>query len=145
MKVLVTGGAGFIGSFLCERVLVGGHNVICLDNFSTSKKSNIEHFLNNPKFEFLEHEVTKPIELETDYIFHLASPASPVDYQRLPIETSMANSLGTFNMLELARKNKARFLLASTSEVYGDPLQHPQKETYWFLAHFVCPKCRTPF
>jgi UDP-glucuronate decarboxylase len=131
MKVLVTGGAGFIGSFLCEKLLVEGHNVICLDNFSTSKKSNIEYFLNNPKFEFLENDVTKPIELKTDSIFHLASPASPVDYQRLPIETSMANSVGTFNMLELARKNTARFLLASTSEVYGDPLQHPQKESYW--------------
>jgi nucleoside-diphosphate-sugar epimerase len=91
----------------------------------------VEHLLKNSKFEFLEHDVTKPIDLKFDSIFHLASPASPVDYQRLPIETSMANSLGTFNMLNLAKKNQGRFLLASTSEVYGDPLKHPQKEDYW--------------
>ncbi len=131
MKILVTGGAGFIGSFLCERLLEEGHDVICMDNLSTGKKSNIKHLLKNQKFKFLEHDVTKPIELKIDSIFHLASPASPLDYQKLPIETSMVNSLGTFNMLELARKNNARFLLASTSEVYGDPLEHPQKETYW--------------
>jgi len=131
MKVLVTGGAGFIGSFLCERLLDEGNEVICLDNLSTGKKSNIEHLLKKQKFEFLDHDVTKPIELKIDFIFHMASPASPVDYQRLPIETSMANSVGTFNMLELARTNKVRFLLTSTSEVYGDPLEHPQKETYW--------------
>ncbi len=131
MKILVTGGAGFIGSFLCERLLEEGHDVICMDNLSTGKKSNIKHLLKNQKFKFLEHDVTKPIELKIDSIFHLASPASPLDYQKLPIETSMVNSLGTFNMLESARKNNARFLLASTSEVYGDPLEHPQKETYW--------------
>jgi len=131
MKVLVTGGAGFIGSFLCEKLLENRHDVICLDNLSTGKKSNINHLLKNPKFKFLEHDVTEPIDLKVDMIFHLASPASPVDYQRLPIETSMANSLGTFNMLNLAKKNRARFLLASTSEVYGNPLQHPQKEDYW--------------
>jgi len=131
MKVLVTGGAGFIGSFLCERLLDEGKEVICLDNLSTGKKSNIEHLLKKQKFEFLEHDVTKPIELKIDFIFHMASPASPVDYQRLPIETSMANSIGTLNMLELARKNRVRFLLTSTSEVYGDPSEHPQKETYW--------------
>jgi len=131
MKVLVTGGAGFIGSFLCERLLVEGHEVICLDNFSTGKKSNIRHLLRNPNFKLIEHDVTKPIELETDLIFHLASPASPIDYQKLPIETSMANSLGTFNMLNLAKKNKSRFLLASTSEVYGEPSVHPQREDYW--------------
>jgi len=131
MKVLVTGGAGFIGSFLCERLLEEVYDVICLDNFSTGKKSNIAHLMTNQKFKLIEHDITKPIDLKIDYIFHLASPASPVDYQKLPIETSMANSIGTFNMLELARKSNARFLLASTSEVYGDPLEHPQRETYW--------------
>jgi nucleoside-diphosphate-sugar epimerase len=131
MKVLVTGGAGFIGSFLCEELLNKGYNVVCLDNFSTGKKINIRHLLKDPNFKLIEHDVTKTIELKTDLIFHLASPASPVDYQKLPIETSMANSLGTFNMLNLAKKNKSRFLLASTSEVYGEPLVHPQTENYW--------------
>ncbi|MDI6825937.1 MAG: SDR family oxidoreductase [Candidatus Aenigmarchaeota archaeon] len=131
MKVLVTGGAGFIGSFLCEELLDKGYDVVCLDNFSTGKESNVKHLLQNPKFKLIKHDVTKPIELETDFIFHLASPASPADYQKLPIETSMANSLGTFNMLNLAKKNESGFLLASTSEVYGEPLVHPQKEDYW--------------
>ena len=131
MKVLITGGAGFIGSFLCEELLNKGYNVVCLDNFSTGKKINIRHLLKDPNFKLIEHDVTKTIELKTDFIFHLASPASPVDYQKLPIETSMANSLGTFNMLNLAKKNKSRFLLASTSEVYGEPLVHPQTENYW--------------
>jgi nucleoside-diphosphate-sugar epimerase len=131
MKVLVTGGAGFIGSFLCERLLDEGHEVICLDNLSTGKKSNIEHLLDNPAFRFIEHDITESIDLKVDFIFHLASPASPIDYQKLPIETSMANSLGTFNMLNLAKKNKSRFLLASTSEVYGEPSVHPQREDYW--------------
>ena len=131
MKVLVTGGAGFIGSSLCEKLIENGYDVISLDNLSTGNKSNLKYLLNNSKFKFLEYDVTKPINLKFDLIFHLASPASPVDYQRLPIETSMANSLGTFNMLNLANKNNARFLLASTSEIYGDPLEHPQKEDYW--------------
>jgi nucleoside-diphosphate-sugar epimerase len=130
MKILVTGGAGFIGSFLCEALLKKG-NVICVDNLSTGKRSNIEHLLKNQRFEFIEHDVTKPINIEADFIFHLASPASPVDYEKLPIETSLVNSLGTFNMLNSAKKNKARFLLASTSEVYGDPKEHPQREDYW--------------
>jgi len=131
MKILVTGGAGFIGSFLCEELLDKGHNVICLDNLSTGKKSNIEHLIQNHEFKLIKHDVVEPIELETDAIFHLASPASPIDYEKLPIETSMANSLGTFNMLNLAKKNESRFLLASTSEVYGEPSVHPQKEDYW--------------
>jgi nucleoside-diphosphate-sugar epimerase len=131
MRVLVTGGAGFIGSFLCETLLEKDYDVVCLDNLSTGKKSNVEHLLKNPKFKFLEHDVTKPIDLKTNFIFHLASPASPIDYQKLPIETSMANSIGTYNMLQIAKKNEARLLLASTSEVYGDPIEHPQKETYW--------------
>jgi len=131
MKVLVTGGAGFIGSYLCEAVLNKGYDVLCLDNLSTGNKKNIKHLLNDSRFKFIRHNVTKPIDLKIDFIFHLASPASPIDYQKLPIETSMANSIGTYNMLELTRKNNARFLLASTSEVYGDPAEHPQKETYW--------------
>ena len=131
MKVLVTGGAGFIGSFLCEELLDKGYNVICLDNFSTGKKSNVRHLVENTSFKLIKHDVTKPIELKIDLIFHLASPASPVDYEKLPIETSMANSLGTFNMLNLAKKNESRFLMASTSEVYGEPAIHPQKEDYW--------------
>jgi nucleoside-diphosphate-sugar epimerase len=131
MKVLVTGGAGFIGSFLCEKLLEEGYEVLCLDNLSTGKKSNVNHLLKNPKFKFIEHDVTRPINLEANFIFQLASPASPIDYQKLPIETSMANSIGTYNMLQLAKKNRARLLLASTSEVYGDPMEHPQKETYW--------------
>ncbi len=131
MKVLVTGGAGFIGSFLCEELLDKEYNVICLDNFSTGREENVKHLLQNPRFKLIEHDVTEPIELETDFVFHLASPASPVDYEKLPIETSMANSLGTFNMLNLAKKNKSRFLLASTSEVYGEPSVHPQREDYW--------------
>ena len=130
-SILVTGGAGFIGSFLCEELLSRGHNVVCLDNFSTGRKSNIKHLVKNPRFKLIKHDVTKPIKLKTDFIFHLASPASPVDYQKLPIETSMANSLGTFNMLNLAKKNKSRFLLASTSEVYGEPSIHPQREDHW--------------
>jgi len=131
MKILVTGGAGFIGSFLCEKLLDKDYSVVCLDNFSTGKKSNVDHLLQNNKFNLIKHDVTNPIKLKTNFIFHLASPASPVDYQKFPIETSMANSLGTFNMLNLARKNKSRFLLASTSEVYGEPSVHPQKEDYW--------------
>jgi len=130
-SLLITGGAGFIGSFLCEELLVRGHNVVCLDNFSTGRESNVKHLFENPRFKLIKHDVTKPIELETDFIFHLASPASPVDYRKLPIETSMTNSLGTFNMLNLAKKNESRFLLVSTSEVYGEPLIHPQKEDYW--------------
>jgi len=131
MKTLVTGGAGFIGSHVCEALLNKGYDVLCLDNLSTGDKKNIEHLLNDSKFKFIQHDVTKPIDLKADFIFHLASPASPINYQKLPIETSMANSIGTYNMLQLARMNKARFLLASTSEVYGDPIEHPQKETYW--------------
>jgi len=131
MEVLVTGGAGFIGSFLCEVLLDKGHNVVCLDNFSTGRESNIKDLVQNFRFKLVRHDVTKPIELKTDLIFHLASPASPVDYQKLPIETSMANSLGTFNMLNLAKKNESKFLLASTSEIYGEPAVHPQKEDYW--------------
>ena len=130
-SILITGGAGFIGSFLCEKLLSRGYNVVCLDNFSTGRESNIKHLVKNPRFRLIKHDVIKPIEIETDFIFHLASPASPVDYQKLPIETSMTNSLGTFNLLNLAKKNESKFLLASTSEVYGEPIIHPQREGYW--------------
>jgi nucleoside-diphosphate-sugar epimerase len=131
---LVTGGAGFIGSHLCDKLIEGGYKVICLDNLLTGSKKNFEHLVDNPNFEFIEADVTKPLTINDqplDYIFHLASPASPIDYQNYSEETLLANSTGTINMLNLARDSKAKLLIASTSEVYGDPLEHPQKETYY--------------
>lgn len=134
-KVLVTGGAGFIGSHLCKSLLDDGYKVICLDNLITGSKKNIENFLNNPNLEFINADICQyptvdRSQLSVDFIFHLASPASPIDYQNYPEETLLVNSIGTLNMLRLAKDAKAKFLLASTSEVYGDPLEHPQKETY---------------
>lgn len=132
-KVLVTGGAGFIGSHLCDSLIGKGFKVICVDNLITGSEKNIEQLKDNPNFEFRKLDIVEN-KIETqglDYIFHLASPASPVDYQNHPEETALANSVGTIKTLELARKNKARFFLASSSEVYGDPWEHPQKETYW--------------
>lgn len=134
MKTVVTGGAGFIGSFLCDALISEGHQVVCIDNLITGRKENIEHLLDNDSFTFIKRNVAEPIdklESNLDFIFHLASPASPVDYQEKPLETMKANSDGTEQMLKLARKNDARFLLASTSEVYGDPEVNPQMETYW--------------
>jgi len=131
MRILVTGGAGFIGSHLCDRLIESGHEVICLDNFYTGHKRNIQHLLNHPKFELIRHDITEPIKLETDQIYHLACPASPVHYQSNAIKTIKTNVMGTMNMLGLAKRVKARFLLASTSEVYGDPEIHPQTEDYW--------------
>lgn len=131
MKILVTGGAGFIGSHLCDRLLKEGLEVVCLDNLLTGSERNIKHLVGNNKFEFVKADVIEPTDLVVDCIFHLASPASPVDYQNYPEETLLANSEGTLNMLKLAFKNKAKILIASTSEVYGDPKEHPQKETYW--------------
>lgn len=132
--ILVTGGAGFIGSHLCEYLSGKDYRVICLDNLLTGSKKNIEGFLDNPNFEFVEADVSQPLTQLTDkpvdFIFHLASPASPTDYQNYPEETLLANSTGTINMLKLAQKTDAKVLVASTSEVYGDPLEHPQKETY---------------
>ena len=130
--VLVTGGAGFIGSHLCEEFLKE-NKVICVDNLSTGDCKNVEHLMVNENFKFIEHDVSKPLDLKgrVDLIFHLASPASPIDYQKLPIETMMANSLGTLNILNLAKEKNAKLLLASTSEVYGDPEEHPQSEGYW--------------
>jgi nucleoside-diphosphate-sugar epimerase len=133
-KVLVTGGAGFIGSWLCEELLNRNYLVVCIDNLCTGSEKNISHLKRNKNFEFIHHDIVRPlkeIRSRIDYIFHLASPASPQDYKKFSIETLLTNSQGTLNMLELARKKKARFLYTSTSEVYGNPLEHPQKESYW--------------
>jgi dTDP-glucose 4,6-dehydratase len=133
MRTLITGGAGFIGSHLCERFLAAGHDVVCLDNFITGNPANIEHLQSNPHFTFVRHNISNHIELDgpIDNILHFASPASPVDYLRHPIPTLKVGSLGTHNSLGLAKAKNARFLLASTSEVYGDPERHPQREDYW--------------
>lgn len=130
MKVLVTGGAGFIGSHLCERLLSEGHTVYCLDNLCTGKAENLERIRDHSSFHFILADVCEEVNLEVDAVAHLASPASPVDYGRLSVETMLANSLGTYRTLELARKKGARYLLASTSEVYGDPQVVPQREDY---------------
>lgn len=130
MRILVTGGAGFIGSHLIDRLMTAGHEVICLDNFYTGHRRNLLHWLNHPYFELIRHDVTEPIRLEVDQIYHLACPASPVHYQYNPVKTIKTNVVGTLNMLGLAKRVKARFLLASTSEVYGDPEVHPQPEEY---------------
>ena len=130
MRILVTGGAGFIGSHLIDRLMNQGHEVLCLDNFYTGSKQNILTWLDNPKFEIVRHDITEPIRLEVDQVYHLACPASPVHYQFNPVKTIKTNVMGTLNMLGLAKRVKARFLLASTSEVYGDPDVHPQSEEY---------------
>ncbi|MFM7220394.1 MAG: UDP-glucuronic acid decarboxylase family protein [Nodosilinea sp.] len=131
MRILVTGGAGFIGSHLIDRLMTAGHDVICLDNFYTGHKRNLLRWLDHPYFELVRHDITDPIRLEVDQIYHLACPASPVHYQYNPVKTIKTNVMGTLNMLGLAKRVKARFLLASTSEVYGDPQVHPQSEDYW--------------
>ncbi len=130
MRILVTGGAGFLGSHLIDRLMAEGHEVLCLDNFYTGHKRNILKWIGNPYFELIRHDITEPIRLEADQIYHLACPASPVHYQFNPVKTIKTNVLGTLNMLGLAKRVKARFLLASTSEVYGDPDVHPQPEEY---------------
>jgi UDP-glucuronate decarboxylase len=130
MRILVTGGAGFIGSHLIDRLMADGQEVICLDNFYTGHKRNILQWLDNPNFELIRHDITEPIRLEVDQIYHLACPASPVHYQFNPVKTIKTNVMGTMNMLGMAKRVKARFLLASTSEVYGDPDVHPQNEDY---------------
>ncbi len=140
MKIVVTGGAGFIGSHLCTRLLEDGYSVLCIDNLLTGSEQNIESLYNNPRFTFVQHDVTQPFNFEAEAIYHLASPASPVGYLEHPIETIMVNSLGTYQMLEQARKQKALFLFSSTSEAYGDPLVHPQHEDYWGNVNPVGPR-----
>jgi UDP-glucuronate decarboxylase len=139
-RIVVSGGAGFIGSHLCDVLLSQGHEVIAVDNLFTGTKRNIEHLLGNKKFEFIRHDVTQPILLECDQVYHLACPASPVHYQYNPIKTIKTNVTGTINMLGVAKRTHARFLLASTSEVYGDPLQHPQVESYWGNVNPIGPR-----
>ncbi len=131
MRILVTGGAGFIGSHLCERLLNEGHDVICLDNFFTGSRDNIIHLMDSHRFEVVRHDITQPILLEVDRIYNLACPASPVHYQYNPVKTTKTSVMGTINMLGMAKRVKARILQASTSEVYGDPQVHPQTEDYW--------------
>ncbi len=130
-RILVTGGAGFIGSHLCERLVSAGHDVVCVDNLFTGSRGNIRHLLNRDGFEFIRHDTIQPLLVDVDQIYNLACPASPVHYQHNPVKTIQTNVVGTYNMLELARQVRARILQASTSEVYGDPTVHPQPETYW--------------
>ena len=139
-RVLVTGGAGFIGSHLCERLLTDGYDVLCVDNYYSSTKDNIAHLLDHPRFEVIRHDVTFPLYVEVDQIFHLACPASPVHYQRDPVQTTKTAVHGSINMLGLAKRTGARILLTSTSEVYGDPLVHPQTEDYWGNVNPIGPR-----
>ena len=139
-KILVTGGAGFLGSHLCEKLLNNGHDVICVDNLFTGSKENILHLLDNPYFEFLRHDITFPLFVEVDEIYNLACPASPVHYQYDPVQTTKTSVHGSINMLGLAKRTKAKILLASTSEVYGDPAVHPQTEDYWGNVNPVGPR-----
>jgi len=139
-RVLVTGGSGFVGSHLCERLLKEGCDVLCVDNFFTGSKQNIVHLLDNPYFEVLRHDVTFPLYVEVDEIYNLACPASPIHYQNDPVQTTKVNVHGSINMLGLARRVGARILQASTSEVYGDPEMHPQKESYWGNVNCVGPR-----
>ncbi|MDD2999955.1 MAG: SDR family oxidoreductase [Candidatus Riflebacteria bacterium] len=141
MRIVVSGGAGFIGSHLTEELLKQGHSVVVIDNFVTGSRKNLEH-LNSDKLSIVEHDISKPIYLaeKVDRIYHLASPASPIDYQKLPIQTLKVGALGTHNLLGMAKDKHARLLLASTSEIYGDPLMHPQKETYWGNVNPVGPR-----
>lgn len=142
MRILIAGGAGFVGSHLCDRLLSAGHHIIAVDNCSTGREQNLTHLRHNPDFVFLDHDVREPLAVEgpIDRVFNLASPASPVDYLALPIETMMVGSTGTKNLLDLAREKKATFLMASTSETYGDPLVHPQVETYWGNVNPIGPR-----
>jgi dTDP-glucose 4,6-dehydratase len=140
-RCVVTGGAGFLGSHLCDRLLERGHEVVCLDNLDTGSLRNIEH-IRDPRFEFLNHDITERVEIEgdVDFVYHLASPASPIDYARLPLHTLKVGAHGTHHMLGVAKFKRARFLLASTSEVYGDPQVHPQPESYWGHVNPIGPR-----
>jgi len=139
-RALVTGGAGFIGSHLCERLLDDGRDVLCVDNYYSSTKDNVAHLLDNPRFELLRHDVTFPLYVEVDEIYHLACPASPIHYQRDPVQTTKTAVHGSINMLGLAKRTGARILLTSTSEVYGDPTVHPQSEDYWGNVNPIGPR-----
>ncbi len=144
-KAIVSGGAGFIGSHLCERLLGMGYEVVCIDNYITGANSNVRDFLNNEKFSFVEHDITQPMSYDSHFegateVFNLACPASPIDYQKIPLETLWVSAAGTKNMLDLAVELKAKFFHTSTSEVYGDPLEHPQKETYWGNVNCLGPR-----
>jgi len=139
-RALVTGGAGFIGSHLCERLLNEGYDVLCVDNYYSSTKDNIAHLLDNPRFEVIRHDVTFPLYVEVDEIYHLACPASPIHYQRDPVQTTKTAVHGSINMLGLAKRTGAKILLTSTSEVYGDPLVHPQTEDYWGNVNPIGPR-----
>jgi UDP-glucuronate decarboxylase len=139
-RILVTGGAGFIGSHLCERLLAEQHEVLCVDNYFTGSKRNVAHLLSDPYFELIRHDITFPLYLETDQIFNLACPASPVHYQNDPVQTTKVNVHGAINMLGLAKRLKIRILQASTSEVYGDPAVHPQIESYWGNVNPIGPR-----
>jgi UDP-glucuronate decarboxylase len=138
--ILVTGGAGFLGSHLCDRLLEDGHDVICVDNFFTGRKQNVEHLIGHPRFELMRHDVTLPLYLEVDEVYNLACPASPVHYGHDPIQTTKTSVLGALNMLGLAKRLKCRIFQASTSEVYGDPSQHPQPEGYWGNVNPIGPR-----
>jgi UDP-glucuronate decarboxylase len=140
LRVLVTGGAGFIGSHLSERLLADGHEVLCVDNFYSTTKANIEHLLDHPRFELMRHDVTFPLYVEVDQIYHLACPASPIHYQRDPVQTTKTSVHGSINMLGLAKRLRAPILLSSTSEVYGDPIVHPQTEEYWGNVNPIGPR-----
>jgi len=140
LRVLVTGGAGFLGSFLCERLVAAGHEVVCVDNYYTGRRRNVAHLLNRPNFELLRHDITFPLYVEVDQIYNLACPASPIHYQRHPVQTTKTSVHGAINMLGLAKRIGAKILQASTSEVYGDPSVHPQREDYWGNVNPVGPR-----
>ena len=140
MKILITGGAGFIGSHLCERILNDGNDVLCVDNYFTGTKSNIAHLLDNHQFELMRHDVTFPLYVEVDQIYNMACPASPIHYQYDPVQTTKTSVHGAINMLGLAKRVNARIFQASTSEVYGDPTQHPQTESYWGNVNTIGPR-----
>jgi UDP-glucuronate decarboxylase len=139
-RVLVTGGAGFLGSHLCERLIAAGHEVLCVDNFFTGRRQNVAHLLDHARFELARHDVCEPMSYEVDEIYHLACPASPIHYQRNPVRTIRTCVEGTLNVLDLAREVRAKVLIASTSEVYGDPLTHPQHESYWGNVNPIGPR-----